>query len=202
MGFEALCLNALRLLASRDRRRGVPLGEDVLAAIGRVGHAAVHDKHFGADGVDQLIAVRDWLREDASEAIGRAGYAAVHGTRFGTDGVAHLIAVRDLLDAEPEERRTPAYHLAYSHVVGAEREVAELRKAVELDPGDWQVSLWLAGALRRAGRFDEAKEVYRHVMANDDGRPRDGMSESYGETAERHLRELEEGQARLNGVER
>ena len=191
MGFEALCLNALRLLANRDRRRGVPLGEDVLEAIGRVGIAA-RQKSFGADDVDHLIVVRDRLGEDASEAIGRVGYAVVHDKLLRTDGVVHLIAVRDLLDAEPEERRTRAYHLAYSNVVGAEREVAELRKAVELDPGDGQVGLWLAGALKRAGRFDEAKEAYRHVMANDDGRPHDGMSESYGEEAERYLRELEE----------
>ncbi len=175
MGFEALCLNALRLLARRDRRRGVPLGEDVLAAIDSVGGAV-----YGAAAA---------LASGSADTIDK---------RFGADGVAHLIAVRDLLDAEPEELRTPAYHVAYSVVVGAQRKVAELRqiaelrKAVELDPGDGQVGLWLAGALKRAGRFYEAKEAYRHVMANDDGRRRDGMSESYGKKAERYLRELEE----------
>ena len=187
MGFEAHCLNALRLLARRDRRGGVPLGEDALEAIGRVGYAVVHDMRFSFGDV---MALDDELYYGL--------VAAVHDKRFGADGVDYLIAVRDLLDAEPEARRTPAYHVAYSRVVGAQREVAqlrevaELRKAVELDPGDGQVGLRLARALERADRFDEAKAVYRHVMAYDDGRPRDGMSESYGEEAERYLRELEE----------
>ncbi len=188
MGFEALCLNALRLLARRDRRDGVPLGEDALEAIAKVGHAVVRDKHLDAGDVM-------WLDDVHYYGL----VAAVHDKRFGADGVDYLIAVRDLLDAEPEERRTSAYHVAYSRVVGAQREVAqlrevaELRKAVELDPGDGQAGLWLARALERADRFHEAKAVYRHVMAYDDRRPRgDGESESYGKKAERYLRELEE----------
>ena len=123
MGFEALCLNALRLLASRDRRGGVPLGEDALEAIARVGHAVVRDKHLDAGDVM-------WLDDVHYYGL----VAAVHDKRFGADGVDYLIAVRDLLDAEPEERRTSAYHVAYSRVVGAQtgsRPTAGSRRAAQ-----------------------------------------------------------------------
>lgn len=47
----------------------------------------------------------------------------------------------------------------------AEPALAPLRRAAELDPGDWQVADALGIACDRLGRFDEAAEHYRRALA-------------------------------------
>ena len=89
----------------------------------------------------------------------------VHGTR----SVDHYIFVRDLLDsAYPESSKSSLFYRVYSMLVGPEKQVDLLEKAVELDPTDGKAALSLGGALERRGRSEEARNVYLNVTQYED----------------------------------
>ena len=140
---EGFCMGAIRQLADRDAGVGRPLGEDVLQGVAAMAYAARS-----------------------------VGLMSPHGqvAHFGEDGIEYVILLRDLLDGESEARRSAAYHMAYAELAGPERKVEELRKAWGYDPANGAVGLQVADALQRDGRYDEAIQVYRTIIANDDGR--------------------------------
>ena len=103
-----------------------------------------------------------------------------------------------LLEAEPEWLRAAQFYVVYSVVLGAtsghDAEIDALRRALDLDPRSGEIGLDLAGAMERGGRPPhDIAEVYRHVIANSDGRAiEEGMpADHYVERATKYLRELE-----------
>lgn len=114
------------------------------------------------------------LGADVLQAIVSLNAAAEEGD-LGDDGAMRRRHWRQLLEAEPARYRSAQFYVVYSQVLrrttGVEAEVEALRRALDLDPRSGEIGLYLTGALKRAGRpAREIKDVYRHVMANADGR--------------------------------
>ncbi len=160
---------------------------------------------YCADAIE-VLAARDRrengaLGMDVLEAVGMIAGAAEKG-ELGDDGAHHPKRWRQLLEAEPERRRSARFYVIYSRLLrptaGVDAEVGALRRALDIDPRSGKIGLYLTAALKRAGRPEQAKEVYRHIIANADGRAvEEGMpADYYAERAAQYLRELEAGQGR------
>ena len=133
------------------------------------------------------------LGDDVLEAL--ATVAVEVGAGVPAERLAHW---RQMLEAEPEPLRTARFYVVYAQLHYAagsfEAEAEALRRALALDPQNGKIGLYLSGALERIGRPDEAKEVYRHVVANADRRAvEEGYAaDFYATEAAGRLRELEE----------
>ena len=158
---ETHCAAAIEVVAARARQQNMPLGADLLEAIGAL-----------------------------SSAAGRGELDA--------DGAGHLDRLGQLLAAEPEPLRSAQFHVVHSRLLGAtagvEAEVEALRRALDMAPRSGKIGLYLTGALERAGQTEQAKEVYRHIIANADGHDvEEGMpADHYAKQAAKYLLELEE----------
>ena len=71
---EALCIDAIRRLAKRDADGGRPFGKDVLSAVATMANAARSVglaspsgpvAHFGKDGIEYVVALRDLLDRES-----------------------------------------------------------------------------------------------------------------------------------------
>ncbi len=164
---------------------------------------------YCADAIE-VLAARDRrengaLGVDVLEAVGMIAGAAEEG-ELGDDGARHQRRWRQLLEAEPERRRSARFYVIYSRLLrptaGVDAEVGALRRALDMDPRSGEIGLYLTAALKRAGRPEQAKEVYRHIIANADDRAvEDGKpADYYAERAAQYLRELEAGEHRRTEV--
>lgn len=147
------------------------------------------------------LAARDQLAHaplggDVLAAI-KSLSASAEGGELGDHGAKYQQMLLDLLGTEPERLRSAEFYVVYSRVLrttSRDAEVDALRDALALDPHSGEIGLYLTSALKRAGRPSDAiAEVYRHVIANSDGRAiEDGMPANYYvERATKYLRELE-----------
>lgn len=146
-------------------------------------------------GRDRLANAR--LGDDVLAAVDSLSASAEDG-ELGDDGAKHHQTLLQLLEAEPEHLRTAWFYVVYSRVlrpvVGHDAEADALHRALALDPRSGEIGLYLSGAMENAGRPAHAiAEVYRHVIANADGRAveRGRPADYYVEAAAKYLRELE-----------
>ena len=129
--------------------------------------------------------------------------ASAESDELGDSGAKHHQTLLQLLETEPEHLRTAWFYVVYSRVlrpaVGHDAEADALRRALDLDPRSGEIGRYLSGTMGNAGRpAHEIAEVYRHVIANSDGRAveRGRPADYYVEHATKYLHELEaeEGQ--------
>lgn len=146
-------------------------------------------------GRDRLANAR--LGDDVLAAVDSLSASAEDG-ELGDDGAKYHQTLLQLLEAEPEHLRTAWFYVVYSRVlrpvVGHDAEADALHRALALDPRSGEIGLYLSGAMENAGRPAHAiAEVYRHVIANSDGRAveRGRPADYYVEAAAKYLRELE-----------
>jgi Tfp pilus assembly protein PilF len=86
--------------------------------------------------------------------------------------VASLVAVGPAvasLELRLRTARNPLFHAALVAVESAPdpAAIAQLEEAVRSDPGDRDLAYLLGAARRRAGRYEEAAELYRQLLAAD-----------------------------------
>ena len=137
------------------------------------------------------------LGEDVLDAVLALSAFSEDG-ELGENGGKHDQMLMELLEAEPEWLRSAEFYVVYSSVlsstIGSGAQADALRRALELDPRSGQIGLYLAGAMKSAGRSVHAiAEIYRHVIANSDDRAlEEGMpADYYVERATKYLGELE-----------
>lgn len=174
IGTEALCLDAIFLLASRDMEAGYPLGMDVLQAIRSLAIGMLHGKDS------------------------RLNYDIVH--EFGADA-KYVIHLRDVLDSVPEDGRTLQYYETYAWIVGPKRRSHILKKALELDSKDGQSWLNLAETYMALEQYAEAEAVYRRIIMNVEGQSSSSsiVDKSHEAIAKRRLSDLKDILSRNGG---
>jgi Flp pilus assembly protein TadD len=90
-------------------------------------------------------------------------------------------------DAEAAIKQNPDNVLAHERLAedlfghDSPRAMSELRKVLQLEPGNRQAQYELAYELRRAGNVPEAKTIYEQLAMQDD---------AWGQGAKRHLQQL------------
>ncbi len=120
------------------------------------------------------LADRGWLEEAlrefdlAIETDPRSAYPRVNRAGVLLECGHYLEAMEDLLEAarlEPENGAVH-YHLGLClSRFGSDVAVAELQKAIELEPGNLDAHIQLAAAYSAQGLFGRAEQQLRHVLA-------------------------------------
>ena len=106
---EAHCAAAIDVVAARDRRQNVPLGADLLEAVGLLSGAAEQGE-LGADGARRLAGLRQLL-EPAPEPHRSAWFYVIYSHLLrATVGVdAEADALRRALDLDPRSGKIGLY---------------------------------------------------------------------------------------------
>lgn len=160
-----------RELALRELRRRAELRPDDLRTRMQIFGLLVEMEQW-AEAESELAAIERAAPDSIDVVNLRANYRMARGDAEGAVSV-----FREYIDSTPRDRLTSAPFILMSRMMLAQNQVdgaaAALRDAREFqDPTQREVDRELAGLLTRAGRFDDAMEIYEELRQGAEGEQR------------------------------